>query len=81
VRQLTFTKEIRTGLTISEFHTLALQIGLNRHDNRIVLIERSSIDTCKRVDSMELMDEPVKVSPEFHRAMPWLKGKPSVVST
>ena len=48
---------------------------LKRSNQRVKLIEDRALDSRKRLDARELLDEPVQVAFELDRAVPGLKGK------
>lgn len=59
---------------------MSLEIPCQGQNNGIVLIEGRSIHTFKRVDPGYFLDKSMKISPELHRAVPWLKREPVYVS-
>lgn len=63
-------------LTVVELNALSFEIGLNWEDDGVILVVRCTVYTSKGVDAGKLMDESVKITPEFHSAVPWLERKP-----
>jgi hypothetical protein len=70
----------RKQRTISEVNTLCLEIPRQGQDDRVVLIERRTVDPLKSVDSRNLLNEAMEVSPELYRTVPWLESEPRQMS-
>ena len=66
--------------TIFEVNALCFEISRQWKDYRVVLIERRTVDPFKSVDSRDLLNETMKISPKLHCAVPFLKSKPRHMS-
>ena len=70
----------RKQRTISEVNTLCFEIPRQGKDDRVVLIERSTVDPFKSIDSRNLLNKAMEISPELYRTVPWLESKPRRMS-
>ena len=66
--------------TVFELNTLRFEIFNQWKNNRIVLVERRTIDSFKGVYSRNFLNETVKISPKLDCTVPFLKSKPGNMS-
>ena len=71
----------RKQRTIFEVNTLCLEIPRQGKDDRVVLIERRTVDPFQSVDSRNLLNETMEISPELYRTVPLLESEPRQMSS